>query len=126
MVPLHKKVSNGSAPKNTAQISAMTTMTVAMVTAAAAGVSLAPVLARRCSGAASRATANNSRDAPTTQARQHPKALMLAPSVTRSPTQLPMYDVPRSPISAGDAMKFLMPWASVPNAIISMAVTTVK
>ena len=35
----------------------------------------------------SRLMANSSRDAPTRQARQHPKALIAAPRLTRVPTQ---------------------------------------
>ena len=70
--------------------------------------------------------AKSSREAPTTQARQHPKALTAAPWVTMSPTQGPMYAVPRSPISAGDAMNALTPSSVGVKAIISIAVTTVK
>ena len=43
-----------------------------------------------------------------------------------SPTQGPMYAVPRSPISAGDAMNALTPSSVGVNAIISIAVMTVK
>src|SRR3954447_10494456 len=100
MVPLHRKVLNGLALKNTAQMSAMAAISDAMKTAADAGVSLRPVLARTWPGARSRTSANSIREAPTTQAKQQANALTQAPSVIRSPTQAPMYDAPRSPISA--------------------------
>ena len=119
-------MSNGVAPNATAQITAMTATTPAMTPAAAVGVALAPVRARALPGARSRLIAKSSRDAPTTHARQQPKALTAAPRVTMSPTQGPMYAVPRSPISAGDAMNALTPSSVGVKAIISIAVMTVK
>ena len=89
IVPLQRNVSNGTAPKNTAQTRAIAAITTVTTPAAAAGVSLRPVRLRAEPGLASRATAYSSREAPTTQARQQAKALTAAPRVTVSPTQEP-------------------------------------
>ena len=86
MVPLQRKVSKGSAPKKTAQTRAISATTMVTTTADAAGVSLRPVRLIARPGLASRATAYRRREAPTTHARQHAKALTAAPRVTVSPT----------------------------------------
>src|SRR3954454_20355726 len=117
IVPLQRNVSNGFAPKNTAQIIAISAIRQVIITAAGAGVSLRPVLARAWFGARSRTSANSIREAPTTHARQHANALTLAPSGISVPPHGPMYDVPRSPISADEPTNLAMPALSVPNAI---------
>src|SRR3954468_19759327 len=115
IVPLHRNVSNGFAPKNTAQITAISAIRQVIITAAGAGVSLRPVLARAWVGARSRTSANSIREAPTHHARQPANAPPLAPSVIRFPTHGPMYDVPRSPISADEPTNLAIPALSVPN-----------
>ena len=127
IVPLHRNVSNGSAPKNTAQTSAITATVAATATAAAAGVALAPVRPRAWPGARSRTIANSSREAPTTQARQQAKAL--TQGAERDQVAHPGADVGRAEVAhqrrrgdeRGDARV-----VRSRSAIISMAVTTVK
>jgi len=51
---------------------------------------------------------------------------MVAPRLIRSPTHALMYDVARSPINEDDDVNALTPAVSVPNPIISIAVTTTK
>src|SRR3954447_20630952 len=129
MVPLHRNVSNGNAPKTTASTSPISATVPVTTTAATTGVALAPVRPSGCPGTRSRLIANNSRDDPTTQARQQPKAEMLAPRVIRLPTQDPMYDVPSSPSAPWplpEATNAATPLSSIPNPIVSIAVTTVK
>ncbi|SSC25332.1 Hypothetical protein KLENKIAIHU_3956, partial [Klenkia terrae] len=130
IVPDQKKVSSACAPKNSALTSTISAMTTVEARAARAGTPSRLTAARprsdRPSGAVSRAKANTSREAPTTQARQQPKALIAAPRVMMSPIQEPMYAVPMSPSSEGEAVNAATPASSVPKAIISTAVTTTK
>src|SRR5919202_6908490 len=74
----------------------------------------------------SRESAYSSRTAPTTHASAQPKALTAAPMVMSSPIQPATNWLPRSPSREPEAMKFLIPFASVPKPITSTAVTKMK
>ena len=113
IVPDHRKTLNASPPPAIAMTSMITAVTTSTRMAATPGVPARVVPASPVGGVPSRrmsrAKANASREAPTMQARQQPKALIAAPIVIRSPTQPAMYSRPRSPSSDPDAMNFCTP-----------------
>ena len=74
----------------------------------------------------SRESANSRRAQPTRQASAQPNALTAVPSVMIVPTHDPTNFVPSSPSSEDEAPNAATPCASVPNPIISTAVTKMK
>ncbi len=87
MVPPQTKVSSGTAEKATMHRPRMTAMVALITTAARAGVPRPEIRPRPPLPKPSLLIANSSRAEPTVQARQQPKALIVAPRVTRLPTQ---------------------------------------